>query len=57
MKGCCLSAYSQTLLSLLSYRTQDGQRRDGTTHSGLAFSQGQLLTKKIPYSLIYGDIF
>jgi hypothetical protein len=33
IEGCCLLACSSWLLSLLSYRTQDHQPRDGTTHS------------------------
>jgi hypothetical protein len=34
MEGCYLLACSPSLLSLLSYRTQDYQPRDGTTHKG-----------------------
>lgn len=33
--GCCLLVVPHGLLSWLSYRTQDHQARDGTTHSGL----------------------
>ena len=36
IEGCCLLACSLSLLSLLSYRTQDYQPRDGSTHNGLA---------------------
>ena len=32
MEGCCLLACFSALLSLLSYRTQDYQPRDDTTH-------------------------
>jgi hypothetical protein len=34
MEGCSLLACSPGLLSLLSYRTQDYQPRDGSTHKG-----------------------
>jgi hypothetical protein len=34
MEGCSLLACFPGLLSLLSYRTQDYQPRDGTTHKG-----------------------
>jgi hypothetical protein len=34
MEGCSLLASFPGLLSLLSYRTQDYQPRDGTTHKG-----------------------
>ena len=35
IEGCCLLACSHGLLSLLSYRTQDHQPIDGTTHNSL----------------------
>jgi len=35
MEGCFLLLASPGSLSLLSYRTQDHQPRDGTTHHGL----------------------
>jgi hypothetical protein len=38
MEGCCLLTCSHGLLSLLSYKTQDHQPRDGTTHNSLDFS-------------------
>ena len=34
MEGCSLLASSPGLLSLLSYKTQDYQPRDGPTHKG-----------------------
>ena len=34
MEECCLWLASPGLLSLLSYRTQDHQSRDDTTHHG-----------------------
>jgi hypothetical protein len=39
---------SSVLFSLLSYRTQEYQPRDGTTHNGLP----ALITEKMPYSWI-----
>jgi hypothetical protein len=46
------------LLSLLSYRTQDHQPRDGTTHSGLGPPP---LIRKCPIGVLtaqsYGGIF
>jgi hypothetical protein len=48
-----------SLLSLLSYRTQDHNRRDGFSHNGLG--PPPLITKKMPYRLptdeSYGGIF
>ena len=35
MNGSCFLACFHGLLSLLSYRTQDHQPRDSTTHNGL----------------------
>jgi hypothetical protein len=49
----CLAHHS--LLSMFSYRTQDHQRRDDTTHNG-PFSN-HLLIKKMPYRLAYSHIF
>ena len=43
------------LLSLLSYRTQDHQLRDGTTHNGLVCPHQSLIIKmpcRLAYSLI-----
>jgi hypothetical protein len=45
MEGCFLWLASPGLLSLLSYRTQDYQPRDGTTYKGP-------IIEKIPYSWI-----
>jgi hypothetical protein len=42
---------SPGLLSLLSYRTQDYQSRDGPTHKG-PFSLDHSLIEKMPYSWI-----
>jgi hypothetical protein len=39
------------LLSLLSYRIQDDQPRDGTTHNGLGLPLWSLI-EKMPYSWI-----
>ena len=52
----CLAPHG--LLSLLSYRTQDHQPRDGTTHSGLGLPH-QSLIKKMPLHTahLYGGIF
>jgi hypothetical protein len=50
MEGCSLLAASPGLLSLLSYRTQDYQSRDGTTHKGP--SPTWSLIEKMPYSWI-----
>ena len=36
MEGCCLLVALHSLLSLLSYRTQNHQPRDAPTHNGLA---------------------
>ena len=44
---------SPGLLSLVSYRTQNYQPRDGTTHNGLGPPP---LTEKMPYSWIHGGI-
>ncbi|MGE9716793.1 hypothetical protein ACQP3F_34925, partial [Escherichia coli] len=37
MEECCLLACLPGLLGLLSYRTEDYQLRNGTTHSGLSW--------------------
>jgi hypothetical protein len=52
--AACLLA-PQGLLSLLSYRTQDLQLRDGTTHNGWVLPY-QSLIQKIPYRLAYSWI-
>ena len=39
MEGCCSLACSSWLVNLLSYRTQDHQPRDGTTHNRLISPQ------------------
>jgi hypothetical protein len=44
------------LLSLLSYRTQDHQLRDSTTHNGLVLPR-QSLIKKSLIAGPYGGIF
>jgi hypothetical protein len=52
-RGAAYWLASPDLLSLLSYRTQDYQARDGTTHHGLAGpSHPQSLIEKMPYSWI-----
>jgi hypothetical protein len=63
MEGCYLLA-SPGLLSLLPYRTQDYQPRDGTTHNGLscldqqlrkcltARSPGGISSREVPFSVI-----
>jgi hypothetical protein len=40
------------LFSLFSYRTQDHQPRDGTTHNGLGPPPRWPLIEKMPYSWI-----
>jgi hypothetical protein len=47
VEGCCSPACAGGLLSLLSYRTQDHQPRDGTAHNGLG-PPPLTLTKKMP---------
>jgi hypothetical protein len=54
MGECCLLACS-SCLSLLSYRSQEHQPRDGTTHNGLGPSH-QPLIKKVFYKLSYNPI-
>jgi hypothetical protein len=48
MEGAAYWPAPHGLLSLLSYRTQDHQPRDGNTHNGLGFLH-QSLIKKTPY--------
>jgi hypothetical protein len=56
-KGCCLLAAPPGLLSLLSYRNQDHQLRDGSTHSGLGPPPHQLLSKKmVPEACLQLDL-
>ena len=45
------------LFSWLSNRTQDHQRRDGTTHNGLGPPPHCSLTKKMNYRLVYSLVF
>jgi hypothetical protein len=47
MEGCCL-------LSLLSYRTQDQQPRDGTTHNALGPPHQPW---RLDYSPIFSEVF
>ena len=42
----CLAPHG--LLNLLSYRTQDHQPRDGTTHNGWALPHQSLIKKNVP---------
>jgi len=50
-KGAAYWLVHHGLLSLLCYRTQDHQPRDGTTHRELG-PHYQLLRKKMPYRLM-----
>ena len=52
MEVCCLLA---SLPGLLSYRTQNHQPRDSTTHNALG-PPHQLLIKKMQYRLAYSLI-
>jgi hypothetical protein len=50
MEGCSLLTCFPGLLSLLSYKTQDYQPRDGTTHKGPSHPWSP--TEKMPHSWI-----
>ena len=52
-RGCCLLTSFHGLLSLLSFRTQDLQPRDGTSHHALSH---QSLIRKILYRLACSPI-
>ena len=55
MEGAAYWLAPHGLLSLLSYRTQVNQPRDGSTHSGLGLPLS--IIKDIPSCLVYSSIF